>query len=163
ALADAIAHNGLAELITCPQSPFKVHGESPRAAGSAITIGEVAALRPLTPAGGTWQGLATVAGTEVPRGVLSRPRSQPAALPVLLRTEDSPVPEQYLAHAQALWDLLTAHRVGLRTDPAPGKLATSRAAAAARAMAISDLGEAYAAALTALLQTLRDRDLDDTH
>ncbi|MEU2289037.1 hypothetical protein ABZ614_45415 [Streptomyces sp. NPDC013178] len=47
-------------------------------------------------------------------------------------------------------------------EPMPGALAASRAAAAARAVALSELGDAHAAALTALLGVLRDRDLDDT-
>ncbi|MFK0106695.1 LuxR C-terminal-related transcriptional regulator [Streptomyces sp. NPDC091217] len=163
ALAGAIPHTGLAELITCPQSPFQVHGESPGAGGSAITIAEVAALRPLLPASGVWQGLAVMAGIEVPVVALSSARSEPGALLVLLRTEDTPVPEEQLALVQALWDLLTAHRAGVQTDVVPtGRLATSRAAAAARAMAISELGETHEAALTSLLHTLRDRDLDDT-
>ncbi|MFK0282603.1 LuxR C-terminal-related transcriptional regulator [Streptomyces sp. NPDC090499] len=163
ALADALHHTGLAELTNCAQSPFQTHGESPGNASSAVTIGEVAALRPLMPASGIWQGRATMAGVEVPVVALSSARSKPAALLVLLRTEDTPVPQEELAPVLAMWDLLTAHRVGLQTDAIPpGRLATSRAAAAARAMAISELGEAHATALTTLLQTLRDRDLDDT-
>ncbi|MFI6374440.1 LuxR C-terminal-related transcriptional regulator [Streptomyces sp. NPDC050546] len=163
ALADVIPHAGLAELITCAQSPFQLHGRSPGDAGSAVAIAEVAALRPLIPAGGSWQGRATMAGIEVPVVALSSARSEPSALLVLLRTEDTPMPDEHLAPVLALWDLLTAHRVGVQTDGIPpGRLAASRAVAAARATAISELGEAHATALTALLHTLRDRDLDDS-
>ncbi|MET8983121.1 LuxR C-terminal-related transcriptional regulator [Streptomyces sp. NPDC004539] len=162
ALAGTLPHSGLAELITCAQSPFKAHGESPGGAGTAVTIAEVAALRPLVPAGGIWQGRATMAGVDVPVVALSSARTEPAALLVLLRAEDTPVPPERLAPALALWDLLTAHRVTVHTDVIPpGRLATSRAAAAARAIAISELGESHATALTTLLRTLRDRDLAD--
>lgn len=164
ALGRAIPHRGLAELsANCAYAPFKVHGESPGAPGSAITTAEVAALRPLVPAGGTWQGRARMAGVEVPVLALDSDTTDQGALLVLIRTEDTPVPQEHLADAQALWDLLTAHLEGLRTETIPGTLAVSRAAAAARALAISELGDAHGAALSALLGVLRDRDLDDTH
>lgn len=162
ALADSIPHRGLANLsATCPYMPFRVCGESPGPAGAAITTAEVAALRPLVPVRGTWQGRATMAGVEVPVVVWCSDVTEPGALLVLLRTDDTPIPEEPLATAQALWDLLTAHRVGLQTDVVPGTLAVSRAAAAARGLAISELGDAHAAALGALLRVLRDRNLDD--
>ncbi|MBV7700182.1 hypothetical protein [Streptomyces sp. TRM70350] len=73
-----------------------------------------------------------------------------------MRTEDTPVPEEHLAPGQALWDLVTAHREGLRAEAIPGTLAVGRAAAAARAVAIAELGDAHGAALGALLGVLRD-------
>lgn len=38
---------------------------------------------------------------------------------MLVLTEDAPVPEERVAPAQALWDLLTAHREGLRREAIP--------------------------------------------
>nr|WP_134003776.1 LuxR C-terminal-related transcriptional regulator [Streptomyces sp. 846.5] len=163
-LAESIPHRALADLSgNCSYAPFKTHGASPGGPGTVITTAEVAALRPLVPARGSWQGRARLARTEVPVLVLSSDITEEGALLVLVRTEDTPVPEKYLAPAQALWDLLTAHREGMRSEPTPGRLGASRAAAAARAIALAELGDAHGAALTALLGVLRDRGLDDTN
>jgi DNA-binding CsgD family transcriptional regulator len=162
AFTGTIPHRALAELsANCPFAPFKVRGESPGAPGSSVTIGDLAALRPLVPARGTWQGRAVMAGVEVPVLAVSSDVSEGGALLVLVRTEDTPVPEEHLAPAQSLWDLVSAHREGLRNEAVPATLAVSRAAAAARAVAISDLGDAYGTALSALLGVLRDRAVDD--
>lgn len=165
ALATAIPHQAVAALSgTCPYAPFRTHGDSPGGPGSAITALDVATLRPMLPARGSWQGRAVVAGAEVPVLVFVSDLTEPGAVLVLVRTsdEDAAVPQEYLGPAQVLWDLLTAHRVGLQTEAvAPGALAVSRAAAAARAMAISELGDAHGGALNGLLAVLRDRGLDD--
>ncbi|WP_308301317.1 LuxR C-terminal-related transcriptional regulator [Frankia sp. Mgl5] len=164
ALAGAIPHRGLADLsANCAYAPFQIYGESPGEPGSAVTTAEVAALRPLVPAGASWQGRARLAGADVPVLALASGVTEPASLLVLVRTEDTALPEEHLAPAQALWDLLTAHREGMRDEAVPGTLSVSRAAAAARALALSELGDAHGAALTALLGVLRDRDLDDTN
>jgi DNA-binding CsgD family transcriptional regulator len=164
ALAEAIPHQALADLSgNCSYAPFKTHGASPGGPGTAITTAEVAALRPLVPARGSWQGRARLAGTDVPVLVLSSDITAEGALLVLVRAEDTPVPAEHLAPAQALWDLLTAHREGMRSEPMPGTLGVSRAASAARAIALAELGDAHGAALTALLGVLRDRGLDDTN
>ncbi|WP_086667575.1 helix-turn-helix transcriptional regulator [Lentzea kentuckyensis] len=159
AVAATIPHRAVAELSNCSFAPFKFRGESP---GPSATIADLAALRPLVPARGTWQGRAVMAGVEVPVVVLSSAVSEPNALLVLLRAEDTPVPEELLAPAQALFDVVTAHMEGLRNEAVPATLAVSRAASAARAVTISDLGDAYGTALTALLDVLRDRAVDDT-
>ncbi|GAB2889219.1 response regulator transcription factor [Streptomyces deserti] len=162
ALAVPVPHRALADLsANCPYAPFQVYGDSTGEAGSVITTAEVAALRPLVAAGGSWQGRARLAGADASLLVLASGVIEPAALLVLVRDEDTPLSEERLADAQTLWDLLTAHREGLRAEPIPGTLAVSRAAAAARAVALSELGDAHRAALTALLGVLRDRDLDD--
>jgi DNA-binding CsgD family transcriptional regulator len=162
AFAEAIPHRTLSQLAAnCPFAPFKTHGESPGAPGSSVTVADLAAIRPLMPARGTWQGRATMAGVEVPVLALASDATEQGALLVLVRTEDTQVPEEHLAAALALWDMVTAHREGLRNEAAPEWLALSRAAAAARAVAISDLGDAHGAALTALLGVLRDRSLGD--
>ncbi|KOV80695.1 response regulator transcription factor family protein [Nocardia sp. NRRL S-836] len=155
-LAETVPHRAVAELSNCSFAPFKFRGSGPSA-----TIADLAALWPLVPGRGSWQGRAVMAGVEVPVVVLVSDVSRPHALLVLLRTEDSPLPDDVLAPALTLWDLVTAHVESLRNEAVPTTLAVSRAAAAARAMTISDLGDAYGTALTALLGVLRDRAVDD--
>jgi DNA-binding CsgD family transcriptional regulator len=162
ALAETVPHQAVAELSgICSYATLMTHGVSPGRPGSAITTADLAALRPLVPAKGSWQGRARMAGTEVSVLALASDITEPNSLLVLVRTDDVAVPQERLEPAQALWDLLTAHREGLRADPVPGTLAVSRAASAARALAIAELGDAHGAALTALLGVLRDRRVDD--
>ncbi|MFD5825365.1 LuxR C-terminal-related transcriptional regulator [Lentzea sp. NPDC060358] len=158
ALDETIPHRAVAELSNCTFAPFKVRGQAP---GAQITIADVAALRSLVPRRGAWQGRAVLAGVELPLVVLASDVPEQSSLLVLVRTEDTPLPEEVLAPAHSLWDLVTAHAEGLRNEAIPATLAVSRAAAAARAMTLSDLGDAYGTALTALLVVLRDRTVDD--
>ncbi|MDX8054093.1 LuxR C-terminal-related transcriptional regulator [Lentzea sp. BCCO 10_0798] len=155
AIAGAIPHQAVAELSNCSFAPFKLRGEAP------VTITDIAALRPLLPDSGAWQGRAVMAGADVPVVVLVSDVSEPSALLVLLRTDDTPVAEEVLAPAVALWNVVTAYMEGMRNEAVPATLAVSRAAAAARAVAISDLGDAYGASLAALLGVLRDHGVDD--
>ncbi|GLY46476.1 LuxR C-terminal-related transcriptional regulator [Lentzea sp. NBRC 102530] len=159
ALAEAIPHRAIAELSNCSFAPFKFRGEVP---GPAVTITDLAALRSHVPAQGTWQGRALLGGAEVPVVVLISVVTEPRAMLVLLRDDDTPVPAEVLAPAGALWDVVTAHMEGLRNEAVPATLAVSRAAAAARAVAISDLGDVHGAALASLLGVLRDRDVEDS-
>jgi DNA-binding CsgD family transcriptional regulator len=160
--AEAIPHRTLTQLAAnCPFAPFKTLGESPGVPGSSVTTADLAAIRPLMPARGTWQGRATMAGADVPVLALTSDATDQGALLVLVLTEDVPVPEEDQQRALAMWDMVTAHREGLRNEAAPEWLAVSRAASAARAVAISDLGDAHRAGLTALLGVLRDRSLGD--
>ncbi|MFD4641807.1 LuxR C-terminal-related transcriptional regulator [Lentzea sp. NPDC058436] len=155
-LAEAIPHAAIAELSNCSFAPFKFRGESP-----SVTITDLAALRSLVPERGTWQGPAHLAGVDVPVVVLVSAVSEPSAMLVLLRADDTPVPLEALTSANALWDVVTAHMEGLRNEAVPATIAVSRAAAAARAVAISDLSDAYGASLSSMLGVLRDRDVDD--
>ncbi|WP_371583124.1 LuxR C-terminal-related transcriptional regulator [Streptomyces sp. NBC_01314] len=164
ALAEAIPHRAIAQLSgNCAYSPYLTHGEPSGRPHSVATAADLAALRPLLPARGNWQGRARMAGVDVPVLALTSDITEQGALLVVIRTEDTPVPEEHLTPAQLMWDLVTAHREGLRSEALPGSLAASRAAAAARAAAIAELGDAHGAALTALLGVLRDRDLDDSN
>ncbi|MEV6717815.1 LuxR C-terminal-related transcriptional regulator [Lentzea sp. NPDC051208] len=155
AIAGAIPHEAVAELSNCSFAPFKFRGETP------VTITDIAALRPLLPDSGAWQGRAVMAGADVPVVVLVSDVSEPSALLVLLRADDTPVAEEVLEPAVALWNVVTAYMEGMRNEAVPATLAVSRAAAAARAVTISDLGDAYGASLTALLGVLRDHNVDD--
>ncbi|WP_275412844.1 helix-turn-helix transcriptional regulator [Planotetraspora phitsanulokensis] len=162
ALAGTIPHRALARLFpSCAHAPFQVYGESAGGPGSAITTAEMAALGALVPAGGSWQGRGRLGGTDVPVLALASNIAEPAPLLVFVRSDDICLSAEQLVPAQALWDLLSAHGEGLRTEPTSGELAVSRAAAAARAAAISELVDAHGAALTGLLGVLRDRALDD--
>ncbi|WP_371664658.1 LuxR C-terminal-related transcriptional regulator [Streptomyces sp. NBC_00280] len=163
-LTEAIPHRAIAQLTgNCAYSPFLTHGEGPGRAGSVATAADLVALRPLLPARGNWQGRAKMAGVDVPVLALTSDITGQSALLVVIRTEDTAVPEEHLAPAQLLWDLVTAHRDGVRTETLPGSLAASRAAAAARAAAIAELRDTHGGVLTALLGVLRDRALDDTN
>ena len=155
-LAEAVPHVSIAELSNCSFAPFKFRGESP-----SVRITDLAALRPLVPVRGPWQGSALMAGVEVPVVALVSGVSEPSAMLVLLRTDDAPVPLEVLTSANALWDVVTAHMEGLRNEAVPATLAVSRAAAAARAVAISDLSDAYGASLGSMLSVLRDRTVED--
>lgn len=162
ALSAAVPHRALAELSgSCSFAPCKTYGESPGVPGSAITTAEVAALRPSATAGGVWQGRAVMAGADVPVLVLGSAVPDHDALLVLVLADDIPVPREDLASARTLWNLVAAHQQGLRMEAPPVTLATSRAAAAARAAVIAELGDAHGAALSGLLAVLRDRGLDD--
>ncbi|MFE1837813.1 LuxR C-terminal-related transcriptional regulator [Streptomyces sviceus] len=164
ALAEAIPHREIAQLAgNCSHAPFKIIGEPLGRPGVAITATDVAALRSLVPSRGSWQGRAPMAGVDMPVLALASDITGQGALLVLVRTEDTPVPEEHLTSARALWDLVTAYREGLHSEPLPGSPATARAAAAARAVAIAELRDAHGAALTALLGVLRDRALDDAN
>ncbi|WP_305885200.1 LuxR C-terminal-related transcriptional regulator [Lentzea sp. HUAS12] len=156
-LGPDIPHGVIAELSNCSFAPFKFRGESP-----SITITDLAALRSRVPAEGTWQGRARLAGGAAPVVVLMSAVSAPSAMLVLLRTDDTPVPLEVLTSAKALWDVVTAHMEGLRNEAVPATLAVSRAAAAARAVAISDLSDAYGASLSSMLSALRDRAVEDS-
>ncbi|HUQ61185.1 helix-turn-helix transcriptional regulator [Lentzea sp.] len=158
ALGLTIPHRAVAELSNCTFAPFKFRGESP---GALVTIADIAALRSLVPASGAWQGRTVVAGVEVPLVVLASDVTEQSSLLAFFRTDDTLLPEELLAPAHSLWDVVTAHSEGLRNEAIPATLAVSRAAAAARGMTIADLGDAYGTALTALLGVLRDRGVDD--
>lgn len=157
--AEDVPHRAIAELSNCSFAPFKFRGEAGR---PSVTITDLAALQAALPSKGPWQGRAVMAGVDVPVVVLVSDLSVPSALLVLLRADDTPVPQEVLEPANALWDVVTAHMEGMRNEAVPATLAVSRAAAAARAVAISDLSDAYGASLTALLGVLRDRDADDS-
>src|SRR4051794_35212256 len=94
ALAEDMPHRTLAQLANCPYAPFKSLGESPGAPGTSVTIADLAAIRSLMPARGTWQGRATMAGVEVPVLALVSDATEQGALLVLVLSEDTPVPEQ---------------------------------------------------------------------
>ncbi|CAM5694247.1 LuxR family transcriptional regulator OS=Streptomyces griseorubiginosus OX=67304 GN=AQJ54_40760 PE=4 SV=1 [Streptomyces griseorubiginosus] len=153
ALAEAIPHREIVQLAgNGSYAPFKIIGEPPGRPGVAVTASDVAALRSLVPLKGSWQGRASMAGVDMPVLVLAADMTGQGALLVLVRTEDTPVPEEYVTPARALWDLVTAYREGLRSEPM-----------AASCVAIAELRDAHGAALTALLGVLRDRALDDAN
>ncbi|GAA2943305.1 response regulator transcription factor [Streptomyces enissocaesilis] len=164
-LGGIVAHRASAELSGGrAHSPFTAHGE-PDLAGR-VTGSELAAIADGVRAGRPWQGQARIAGDERPvlavSGAGDGDATARGALLVLVRTEDAPVPEADAATVQAFWDLVTGHLDRFSTEAVPGPLAPSRTAAGERARAVAELGEAHAAALTALLGVLRSRALDDT-
>jgi DNA-binding NarL/FixJ family response regulator len=159
ALAPIIAHRALAELSpACPYSPFQTYGDLPTGAAT-LTSRDVAALQPRVAATGTYQGRADAFGADARVVVMASGQTDPAALLVIVCADSAPVPAYAIATASTLWNLLTAHRVGMQADLDPAALNVSRAVAAARASTLAELGDAHAAALAAILGVLRDRAL----
>jgi DNA-binding NarL/FixJ family response regulator len=160
ALAKVVPHRRMAQLSpTCAYAPFQTREDAgvPRL---ALTPTDVAALGPLAIATGFWQGRAVLAGAEVPVVVLSSEVTEPRSI-LVLELEDGAQPTSTeLQSALTLWSLTTAHRVGLQVDVVPGALSVSRAAAAARAVTIAELGDEYVTRLRAILRVLRDDHMD---
>ncbi|UKY47664.1 helix-turn-helix transcriptional regulator [Streptomyces inhibens] len=160
-LAGLVPHRAVAELSThCAHSPFKTYGD-PEIIGRLSTADLTPLLASGTP-GRPWQGTLTLAGAERPVFVATSHATPRGAVLLLVREGDAaPVDESATALIQALWDVVTSHFDRLAEEAMPGALARSRTAAGTRARVIAELGEAYSAALTALLGVLRSRTLDD--
>lgn len=157
-LAPLIPHRAAAELSThCAHSPFKAVDES-----GLLTAAELTPLLASGTPGSPWQGRATVGGAE--REVVAVTSDATARRSVLVFVREDaagPVPDETLAVAQALWDLVTSHFDRFAVEALPGALARSRAAADTRARVIAELTTAHAAALSGILGVLRSRALDD--
>jgi DNA-binding CsgD family transcriptional regulator len=159
-LQKLVPHRAAAELSTnCAHSPFKAYGD--QALAGRITLAELHPLAATVSAGRPWQGTAQFGGTEHPVLAVASDATARGALLVLVRTDDSPVPEPHAAVVKAMWDLVTSHFDRLATEAVPGALAQSRASAGERARVIAELTEAHATTLSGLLGVLRSRGLDD--
>ncbi|QHC54528.1 helix-turn-helix transcriptional regulator [Rathayibacter tanaceti] len=161
-LADAVPHSVIAQLAAnCPFAPFKSLGASPGAPGSSISVADMTGIGERAGSPGAWLGRAVVANVEVPVLALVSGTGEQRALLVLIRTDEEPIDPDDIRAAVGLWEVVTAHRDGLRNEAAPEWLAISRAAASARAVALAELGDAHSVLLTALVAVLRDRTLAD--
>ncbi|MEU6880137.1 LuxR C-terminal-related transcriptional regulator [Streptomyces sp. NPDC046712] len=158
ALAPLIPHRTAAELSThCAHSPFKAVGET-----ALLTAAELTPLLSSGTPGSPWQGRATVGGAEREVVAVTSDATARRSVLVLVREDGTgPVPEETLAVAQALWDLVTSHFDRFAVEALPGALARSRAAADTRARVIAELTTAHTAALSGILGVLRSRALDD--
>ncbi|MFH9243943.1 LuxR C-terminal-related transcriptional regulator [Streptomyces lydicus] len=160
-LAELVPHRAAAELSThCVHSPFKTYGD--REIIDRLSTADMAPLLASGVPGRPWQGTLPLAGGERPVLVMTSDATPRRAVLLLVREADAPpVDEPATALVQALWDVVTSHFDRLASEAMPGALARSRTAAGTRARVIAELGEAYSAALTALLGVLRSRTLGD--
>ncbi|MFF8373191.1 LuxR C-terminal-related transcriptional regulator [Streptomyces lydicus] len=161
-LAELVPHRAAAELSThCVHSPFKTSGDPEII--DRLSTADLAPLLASGVPGRPWQGTLPLAGGERPVLVVTSEATPRGAVLLLVREGAGapPVDEPAAALVQALWDVVTSHFDRLASEAMPGALARSRAAAGTRARVIAELGEAYSAALTALLGVLRSRTLGD--
>ncbi|MFD7813859.1 LuxR C-terminal-related transcriptional regulator [Streptomyces sp. NPDC059785] len=161
ALGGLLAHDALVMLTgDCPKSATWSHGD--RALTEAVTAAELAALAARVEVGTPWFDRARLAGTRRPvLAVTSAPPGSAGALLAVLPTAGfRPKPEvPYVV--QRLWDLATLRIVALWPTAAPVDQTAPWLASSERNRVVTDLTDAHAATLTALLGVLRDRDLDD--
>jgi DNA-binding CsgD family transcriptional regulator len=157
ALSGVLAHRAAAVLAgACARSPMTVHGEPGLAA--RITSADLARLAATVPVGQAWHGAALVAGEERP---LLAVAAGAGSLLVLVLADGAEPDAETIGLVQRLWTV-AAERMGHAIEEAePTALAASRQAESERARVTAELTEAHAAALAALLGTLRARDLDD--
>ncbi|MFI0155700.1 helix-turn-helix transcriptional regulator [Streptomyces lydicus] len=160
-LAELVPHRAAAELSThCVHSPFKTYGDPEIT--DRLSTADMAPLLASGVPGRPWQGTLPLAGGERPVLVVTSDATPRRAVLLLVREADAlPVDEPATALVQALWDVVTSHFDRLASEAMPGALARSRTAAGTRARVMAELGEAYSAALTALLGVLRSRTLGD--
>jgi DNA-binding CsgD family transcriptional regulator len=159
-LAEAVPHRAIAVLAgACARSPMLVSGEPELA--SRITTGDVSQLAATVPVGETWQGSAPLAGARRPVVAAASVAAGTGSLLVLIRRDETPVVPEKLRLVKAIWTLVAATLDHRLDNAEPGDLAASRHAASERARVTAELSDAYGATLSALLGTLRARDLDD--
>jgi DNA-binding CsgD family transcriptional regulator len=157
ALSGVLPHRAAAVLAgACARSPMTVHGES--GVAERITSADLARLAATVRVGEAWRGAAVVAGEERP--VLAVAAGAGSLLVLVLPDGAEPDPET-VGLVQRLWTVATERRGHAIEEAEPTALAASRQAASERARVTAELTEAHAAALAALLGTLRARDLDD--
>ncbi|GAA1405009.1 response regulator transcription factor [Kitasatospora putterlickiae] len=169
-LAELVPHIALAQLSgICTYSPASATG--PEELSARITGAELDRIGQEVTPGHPWQGEAVLGGRPRPAvALVATPAGTSGALLVLVRAESgpaggrppAPLPDQPLRVLQQLWELLTAHFHHRAVDAAPANAAASRASASTRARTIAELGDAHAAALSAILAPLRSAALDDT-
>jgi DNA-binding CsgD family transcriptional regulator len=144
----------------CSRAPLKLHGGSRLPAPP--TSAELGHLTGLVAVGRPWVGTAALAGAE--RRVLavaSAPEGSAGALLAIALGDDAPLRSGVGDQVQGLWDVATIAFARRAADPEPGALVESLAAAQERARTIAELAGAHEATLSALLATLRARDVDD--
>jgi DNA-binding CsgD family transcriptional regulator/signal transduction histidine kinase len=160
ALAEVVPHRAVAVLAgACARSPMLVTGEPELA--SRITTGDLAQLAAAVPVGEAWQGSAPIAGARRPVLAAAAVAAGTGSLLVLVREDDRPVDAATLRVVKGIWALVAATLDQRLEDAEPVDLAASRHAASERTRVTAELADAHGATLSALLGTLRARDLDD--
>lgn len=160
-LAGLVPHRALAMLTgDCGHSSVHARGEQELAekvtAAELTRVGDVAGIdRP-------WSGRAAFAGASRPLLVVvsEATGSGPTLLAIVLNDDAAPAGAAQ-GLVQRLWDLTTLQLATLVSRADPVMLARNLLASGERAKAVTELTEAHAASLTALLGALRSRTLDD--
>lgn len=161
AMADLLPHEAVVMLTgDCPKSANWGHG-APELTGD-VTTAELATLATHVDVGRPWYGEAHLAGAARPvLAVASAPPGSAGALLAVVLSEGRTSEPEVLALVQQLWDLATARVIDLLPGEAPVDMAAPWIAHSERARAVSDVTDAHAATLTALLGVLRSRTLED--
>jgi DNA-binding CsgD family transcriptional regulator len=157
AVAELVPHRAAAILAgSCARSPMTVAGEPEIA--ERITTADLGRVAGSAGVGEAWQGTVTIAGA--PRPVLAVAAPAGSLLVLVLRKDTAPR-DDAVQIVRRIWDLFAIRLAQAIETAEPSALAASRQAASERARVTDELTEAHAATLSALLGTLRARDLDD--
>jgi DNA-binding CsgD family transcriptional regulator len=160
ALSGILPHRAAAVLAgACARAPMTVHGEAGLA--DRITSADLARLAATVPVGEAWRGSARLAGAERPVLAVAAATTGPGALLVLVLPDRRDPDDEAVGIVQRMWTLVAGRMGEAIEDAEPTALAASRQAAAERARVTTELTEAHAATLAAVLGTLRARELDD--
>ncbi|MEV7096973.1 LuxR C-terminal-related transcriptional regulator [Amycolatopsis sp. NPDC051045] len=143
----------------CPRSPLKVIGDE--AITRTVTSVELQRLVDRSEPGKALVIDGVLGGVERRLVLLAAAPAvgQGAVLAVVPEAAEPPSAELELA--VRLWDIVSVDAGRRATDPGPDVVASSLAAASARAQAITDLGQTHAATLVTLLAVLRSGRLSD--
>ncbi|MFI6323718.1 LuxR C-terminal-related transcriptional regulator [Nonomuraea sp. NPDC050556] len=152
-LQPLVPHRALAMLTgDCFRSPLILYGEP------ELTSAELGRLAATVAIGTPRYGRAETGPVLL---AASAPQGSAGSLLAVVLDGDAVPDEPTMRTVQQLWDITVIHVNDLASTGEPVYLAETRAAASERASAMADLVDAHAATLTALLATLRSRNLDD--
>jgi DNA-binding CsgD family transcriptional regulator/signal transduction histidine kinase len=145
----------------CVASPLRAHGD-PALSGTDARA-EMTRLAGAVDLGKPWSGEITVSGARHPvLAVAARPRrSAGSVLALVLDGEPAVAADPRGMVLQRLWELTAAHIAEINAKVEPAFLSEHRAASGERTRTATELTDAHAANLTALLNALRSRELPD--
>ncbi|SEC05009.1 DNA-binding response regulator, NarL/FixJ family, contains REC and HTH domains [Amycolatopsis tolypomycina] len=144
----------------CPRSPLKVVGDE--AITQAVTSVELQRLVDRSEPGKALVIDGVLGGAERRLVLLASTPAVGKGAVIAVVPEAAEPPSAELELAAQLWHIASTDAGQRATDPGPDVLASSLAAASARAQAITDLGQAHAATLATILAVLRSGRLSDT-
>ncbi|UOX85653.1 LuxR C-terminal-related transcriptional regulator [Amycolatopsis sp. FBCC-B4732] len=144
----------------CPRSPLKVIGDETITA--AVTSAELQRLVDRSEPGKALVIDGDLGGTERRIVLLASTPAIGKGSVLAVVPEAGELRSANLELAAQLWHIVSTDAAQRATDPGPDVLASSLAAASARAQAITDLGQTHAATLATLLAVLRSGRLSDS-
>ncbi len=143
----------------CPRSPLKVIGDE--AITHAVTSVELQRLVDRSEPGKALLIDGVLGGLERRLVLLASTPAVGQGAVIAVVPEAAEPPSAELELAAQLWHIVSTDAGQRATDPGPDVLASSLAAASARAQVITDLGQTHAATLVTLLSVLRSGRLPD--